>query len=174
MEAYQKINFEDSPSSTTPLNAANLNHMDDGIAAATDGVTALESSKLSAAPGAVDTENLADESITVEKVADDLAAVINAKEVKSNKKTTLTGNESSNDFYPTTKAVADALSSYSEIATEIVAARGDYDNLAQALSHLMGFLSSEIVNNATDTGKIYYTTTKKALIIPMQKPSKRN
>ena len=66
-------------------------------------------SKLSAAPGAVDTENLADESITVEKVADDLAEVINAKEVKSNKKTTLTGNESSNDFYPTTKAVADAL-----------------------------------------------------------------
>ena len=66
-------------------------------------------SKLSAAPGAVDTENLADESITVEKVADDLAAVIDAKEVKSNKKTTLTGNESSNDFYPTTKAVADAL-----------------------------------------------------------------
>ena len=36
-------------------------------------------SKLSAAPGAVDTENLADKSITVEKVADDLAAVINAK-----------------------------------------------------------------------------------------------
>ena len=70
-----------------------------------DAITA----KLSAAPGAVDTENLADESITVEKVADDLAAVINAKEVKSNKKTTLTGNESSNDFYPTTKAVADAL-----------------------------------------------------------------
>ena len=35
--------------------------------------------KLSAAPGAVDTENLADESITVEKVADDLAEVINAK-----------------------------------------------------------------------------------------------
>ena len=107
MEAYQKINFEDSPSSTTPLNAANLNHMEDGIAAATDGVTALESSKLSAAAGAVDTENLADESITVEKVANDLAAVINAKEVKSNKKTTLTGNENSDEFYPTTKAVYD-------------------------------------------------------------------
>ena len=79
MEAYQKINFEDSPSTTTPLSAANLNHIEDGIAAATDGVTALESSKLSAAPGAVDTENLADESITVEKVANDFAAVINAK-----------------------------------------------------------------------------------------------
>ena len=78
-----------------------------------DAITA----KLSAAPGAVDTENLADESITVEKVADDLAAVINAKEVKSNKKTTLTGNESSNDFYPTTKAVADALSTKAPAST---------------------------------------------------------
>ena len=34
---------------------------------------------------------------------------ITGKEDVSNKKTTLTGNESSNDFYPTTKAVADAL-----------------------------------------------------------------
>ena len=91
--------------------------MEDGIAAATDGATALESSKLSAAAGAVDTENLADESITVEKVANDLAAVINAKEVKANKKTTLTGNESSNDFYPTTKAVADALSTKAPAST---------------------------------------------------------
>ena len=73
--------------------------------------------KLSAAPGAVDTENLADESITVEKVADDLAAVINAKEEKSNKKTTLTGNENSNDYYPTTKAVADALSTKAPAST---------------------------------------------------------
>lgn len=139
-----------------------------------DAITA----KLDDADGSVKENNIADESITVEKVANDLAAVINAKEVKSNKKTTLTGNESSNDFYPTTKAVADALSSYSEIVAqalsscseivaEIAAARGDYDNLAQALSHLMGFLNSEIVNNATDTGKIYYTTTKKALIIPV-------
>ena len=61
--------------------------------------------------------SVADESITVEKVADDLAAVINAKEAKSNKKTTLTGNESSNDFYPTTKAVADALSTKAPLST---------------------------------------------------------
>ena len=65
--------------------------------------------KLDDADGSVKENNIADESITVEKVADDLANVINAKEVKSNKKTTLTGNESSKDFYPTTKAVADAL-----------------------------------------------------------------
>lgn len=77
MSEYTKINWVNN--SPPAINAENLNHMDDGIAAATDGVTALESSKLSAAAGAVGTENLADESITVEKVADDLAAVINAK-----------------------------------------------------------------------------------------------
>lgn len=63
------------------------------------------------------TISVANGSITVEMIASDLAAVINAKEVKSNKKTTLTGNESSNDFYPTTKAVADALSTKAPAST---------------------------------------------------------
>ena len=63
-----------------------------------DAITA----KLDDADGSVKENNIADESITVEKVAGDLAAVINAKEAKSNKKTTLTGNENSDEFYPTT------------------------------------------------------------------------
>ena len=42
---------------------------------------------------------------------------LNAKEVKSNKKTTLTGNENSDEFYPTTKAVADALSTKAPLST---------------------------------------------------------
>lgn len=42
---------------------------------------------------------------------------IAGKEDVSNKKTTLTGNESSNDFYPTTKAVADALSTKAPAST---------------------------------------------------------
>ena len=77
----------------------------------------LVANYLGSGDSTVKTENLDDESITVEKVADDLAAVIDAKEVKSNKKTTLTGNESSNDFYPTTKAVADALSTKAPAST---------------------------------------------------------
>ncbi len=113
--------------------------MEDGIAAATDGVTALESSKLSAAAGAVGTENLADESITVGKVASDLAAVINAKEIKSNKKTTLTGNESSNDFYPTTKAVADALSTKAPLST----------------AYTFDTTTTNVVYNADNPKKIY-------------------
>lgn len=32
--AYTKVNWQDLPSTQTPLNATNLNHMDDGIAAA--------------------------------------------------------------------------------------------------------------------------------------------
>lgn len=127
MEAYQKINFEDSPSSTTPLNAANLNHMDDGIAAVNEAVTGLEGGKLDDADGSVKTANLDGEAVTEEKLAGGaitwaklaaaLQTVIYGKEVKDNKKTTLTGNESSNDFYPTTKAVADALSTKAPAST---------------------------------------------------------
>lgn len=73
------------------------------------------------------------------------------------------------DLSQTAQILPDSHSSYSEIVAEIVAARGDYDNLAQALSHLMGFLSSETVDNATETGKVYYTTvgSSKALIVPV-------
>ncbi len=42
MNDYKRINWENSPSTATPLTAENLNHMDDGIEAATQGVTALE------------------------------------------------------------------------------------------------------------------------------------
>jgi hypothetical protein len=42
MKDYEKVNWEDSPSVATPLNAENLNHMDDGIEAATEAVTAVE------------------------------------------------------------------------------------------------------------------------------------
>lgn len=90
-------------------------------------------SKLDTSAGSVGTENLADESITVEKVADDLAAVINAKEVKSNKKTTLTGNESSNDFYPTTKAVADALNTKADLSETSAALANKVDKSALSL-----------------------------------------
>ena len=73
------------------------------------------------------------------------------------------------DLSQTAQILPDSHSSYSEIVAEIVAARGDYGNLAQALSHLMGFLSSETVDNATETGKVYYTTvgSSKALIVPV-------
>ena len=83
--------------------------------------------KLDNADGSVKTANLDGKAVTEEKLAGGaitwaklaaaLQTVVNGKEVKDNKKTTLTGNESSNDYYPTTKAVADALSTKAPAST---------------------------------------------------------
>ena len=42
MNKYTRMNWENAPSTATPLTADNLNHMDEGIEQATDGVIALE------------------------------------------------------------------------------------------------------------------------------------
>lgn len=42
MNKYTRMNWENTPSKATPLTADNLNHMDEGIERATDGVIALE------------------------------------------------------------------------------------------------------------------------------------
>ncbi len=42
MNKYTRMNWENTPSTATPLTADNLNHMDEGIERATDGVTAVE------------------------------------------------------------------------------------------------------------------------------------
>jgi hypothetical protein len=43
LNKYTRINWENTPSTATPLTADNLNHMDDGIEQATNGAIALES-----------------------------------------------------------------------------------------------------------------------------------
>ena len=42
MNKYTRMNWENTPSTATPLTADNLNHMDEGIEQATDGAIALE------------------------------------------------------------------------------------------------------------------------------------
>ena len=42
MNKYTRMNWENTPSTATPLTADNLNHMDDGIERASDGAIALE------------------------------------------------------------------------------------------------------------------------------------
>jgi hypothetical protein len=42
LNKYTRINWENTPSTATPLTADNLNHMDEGIEQATDGAIALE------------------------------------------------------------------------------------------------------------------------------------
>ena len=53
---------------------------------------------------------------------------LSEKENSSNKKTTLTGNENSNDYYPTTKAVADALEVVQEEVGDLKSAIDDIDD----------------------------------------------
>jgi hypothetical protein len=43
LNKYTRMNWENTPSTATPLTADNLNHMDEGIERATDGAIALES-----------------------------------------------------------------------------------------------------------------------------------
>ncbi|MDO4831760.1 MAG: hypothetical protein Q4A46_09860, partial [Clostridia bacterium] len=46
MNSYLKTNWQDSPSTDTPLSAENLNKIEAGIEAATNGVIALETNKI--------------------------------------------------------------------------------------------------------------------------------
>ena len=113
MNKYNKIGFVNG--SAPALNADNLNHMDEGIERATDGAIALETEIATArgsydnldqrlndlivddegvittfnlADGAVATAIIEDGAVTLDKLAADLAKIINNK---ANKATTLAG-----------------------------------------------------------------------------------
>lgn len=85
---------------------------------------------------------------------------LSGKENSSNKKTTLTGNESSNDFYPTTKAVADALNTVQNkvIAEEV----GDLKSSLNGTVDLIGdttIYNVSLAESGTDVGanwNLYY------------------
>ena len=67
--SYSKTNWQDSPSTATPLNAANLNKIENGIEAAVNGINELDSGKLSSAAGAVKTANIDTGAVTEAKLA---------------------------------------------------------------------------------------------------------
>lgn len=54
MNKYTRMNWENAPSTATPLTADNLNHMDEGIERATDGAIALETEIATARGGSAD------------------------------------------------------------------------------------------------------------------------
>ncbi len=54
MNKYTRMNWENTPSTATPLTADNLNHMDDGIERATDGAIAIETEIATARGGSAD------------------------------------------------------------------------------------------------------------------------
>ena len=96
---------------------------------------------------------------------------LNAKEEKSNKKTTLTGNESSNDYYPTTKAVAEALSTKAPASTaytfDTTTTNVVYNTANPKTIYLNATVDGEdgIVITAKDNGFQYFLGRRGALKI---------
>ena len=119
------------------------------------------------------TISIADESVTVEMIASDLANVINGKEVKDNKKSTLTGNEASNDYYPTTKAVADALNTV--IAEEVGDLKSAIDILKARINPVTecetvvdlawerGFITNTGANRDNSTDQLFLRTPQSSM-----------
>ena len=77
--SYSKTNWQDSPSTATPLNAANLNKIENGIEAAVNGINELDSGKLSSAAGAVKTANIDTGAVTEAKLDTDSVATAKIK-----------------------------------------------------------------------------------------------
>lgn len=133
MNKYTRMNWENTPSTATPLTADNLNHMDEGIEQATNGAIALEteittarggSNSLGARLDTVDTNlakkpnksdidsinsrlQSAEQNLHSKANATDVANALKSKEDNSNKVSSKTDITDSNTNYPSIKYLND-------------------------------------------------------------------
>lgn len=75
MNTYKKTNWQDSPSTDTPLDAEHLNNIEDGIEAATNAVITLETSKVDK----VDTYTKTETDKVIEAVTESVTALETSK-----------------------------------------------------------------------------------------------
>ena len=133
MNKYTRMNWENTPSTATPLTDDNLNHMDEGIERATDGAIALES-EIATARGSsnslgarldtadanlakkanksdIDSINsrlqTAEKALTGKANAADVANALKSKEDNLNKVSSKTGITDSSTNYPSIKYLDD-------------------------------------------------------------------
>lgn len=133
MNKYTRMNWENTPSTATPLTADNLNHMDEGIERATDGAIALET-EIATARGSsnslgarldtadanlakkanksdIDSINsrlqTAEKALTGKANATDVANALKSKEDNLNKVSSKTGITDSSTNYPSIKYLDD-------------------------------------------------------------------
>lgn len=148
MNKYTRMNWENTPSTATPLTADNLNHMDEGIERATDGAIALESEITTARGGqnslgarldGIDSSvsskadkstvsqlsarmQTAEKALTGKANATDVANALKSKEDNSNKVSSKTDITDSSTNYPSIKYLDDfyydANESYSSEETD--------------------------------------------------------
>lgn len=133
MNKYTRINWENTPSTATPLTADNLNHMDEGVERATDGAIALEteittarggSNSLGARLNGIDSSvsdkadkstvsqlsarmQTAEKALTGKANATDVANALKSKEDNSNKVSSKTDITDSGTNYPSIKYLND-------------------------------------------------------------------
>ena len=133
MNKYTRMNWENTPSTATPLTADNLNHMDEGIEQATDGAIALEteiatargsSNSLGARLDTVDanltkkadkTSTLAGYGIVNAYTKTEMLNFLAKKEDNSNKVSSKTDITDSSTNYPSVKYLNDFYYDASEI-----------------------------------------------------------
>ena len=177
MNKYTRMNWENTPSTATPLTADNLNHMDEGIERVTNGAIAIETeittargshNSLGARLDTVDT-NLANKADKVSTLAG--YGIVNAytktemlnflakKEDNSNKVSSKTDITDSNTNYPSIEYLdayyykANELYS-SEETNELLAAKYDSANIESGTSTLTPYSTvTDKIKNASCTYK---------------------
>lgn len=130
LQNYSKTTWENTPSTATPLNAANLNHIEAGIKAVTDAVIAMHSAGISP-------ENIAATIVNAVKLpngsenelvkVNSSGSFARAGTFVSNDQTKIIDNSSVEKYVPTARAIAKKLSGYA--STEEV-----FETLDNALS----------------------------------------
>ena len=130
LQNYSKTTWENTPSTATPLNAANLNHIEAGIKAVTDAVIAMHNAGISP-------ENIAATIVNAVKLpngsenelvkVNSSGSFARAGTFVSNDQTKIIDNSSVEKYVPTARAIAKKLSGYA--STEEV-----FETLDNALS----------------------------------------
>lgn len=115
LQNYSKTTWENTPSTATPLNAANLNHIEAGIKAVTDAVIAMHNAGISP-------ENIAATIVNAVKLpngSDNELVKVNSSgsfarsgAFVSNDQTKIIDSSSVEKYVPTARAVAKKLGSY--------------------------------------------------------------
>lgn len=148
--SYTPVNWEDSPSTSTPITADNLNIMDKGIADVDERTTEIETNlpkKIDNENNAIRTNHISDGAITQAKIAEDLLKLILAgggsgsgityeqvkvlmetKEDTANKVTIFDQLFSNKEKYPTVMAVINYLKEFYY----------DYNDIDEMLADLGG------------------------------------
>ena len=172
MNKYTRMNWENTPSTATPLTADNLNHMDEGIERATDGAIALETEITTARGGqnslgarldVVDTNlaNKANKSTTLagygitdaytkEKTDQKLAQKLNSMPFDSEPKNNSPCYLTSGTVYNALLAKADKNSAYSKTeADNLLAEKADKADVDDVKA-FVGYTDEDIVGLCVD------------------------